>query len=75
MIELVHYRDPDDECVHALFINGVKVPIDEVADIDPGRSESIAEWRETVKALRTTRRLSPSAREYAISVWEGLINE
>ena len=73
MVELVHYRDPDDECRSTLLINGVIVPIDEIFDIDPGRSESIEEWKEARDALHTSQRGTNAARMVARDAWSDVI--
>ena len=55
MIEIVHYRDPDDECTIEFYIDGVHVPDVHVIDIDPGRSGNVEEWKEAKASLRECR--------------------
>jgi hypothetical protein len=61
-IELIHYRDPDAECDHALFIDGVKVEF-AYTSMDPGAGWERSQWNEHVN--QSLAELSPAAREFA----------
>jgi hypothetical protein len=45
-IEILHLRDPDSECYHRVFIDGVEIDDTDVdlVDIDPGRGWMRDEW-------------------------------
>lgn len=47
-IQLIHLRDPDNECTLIVFADGQRVPIGDVSedDIDPGRGHLRSDWND-----------------------------
>ena len=56
-IEVLHVRDADGGCTHAVYVDGVETNEVTVGDVDPGRGWERADWQEHlafVQALPTT---------------------
>lgn len=44
MIEVLHERDPDGGCSLTVYLDGERVDVDVLADVDPGRGHEADEW-------------------------------
>lgn len=67
-IELIHYRDPDAGCEHALFIDGEKVEDFVYVSMDAGAGWKRMEWNDHV--AQSLEDLSPAARGLASGWFE-----
>ena len=45
-IEILHVRDSDGGCTHAVYVDGVETDDVTVADVDPGRGWEREDWQE-----------------------------
>ena len=53
-IEILHVRDPDQSCVHTVFVDGVEVSYGAftMESVDAGAGGSRKEWNEHTEFLR-----------------------
>lgn len=53
-IDIIHFRDPDSECDHQVYLNGVRLGRDQVGveDIDPGRGYEREDYESRLEAAQ-----------------------
>jgi hypothetical protein len=53
-VQILHGRDPDSDCGITVFVNGKRIPDQDVSieDIDPGRGYEPEDWEERLEESR-----------------------
>lgn len=69
LVEILHNRDSDGGCEHAVFVGGVRVENFHltVIDVDPGRGYTKSDWLENIEWVRNNANLTPAFRELAVA--------
>lgn len=72
-IEILHVRDSDSDCEMRVWIDGERVPSEDVfiEDVDPGRGYTKEDWDENIEYTRNHENMSPDFKAAALAMLEG----